>query len=367
MKDKILVCLHVPPPCHGSAVIGKYIVDLLSECDLYDSDFVDLGTSRETVEVGRYSLAKFTRVLRLLSVVVKQTFRNEYSAVYFAPGVNGFGWIKDSLLLAAIRLLNKGKIIFHFHNKGVRENGRKWIYRTSYRLLFKDAFAIVLSEGQKDDITEYFDLNKIFVLPNPIDDNIIVSDIQQKDSRTLHLLYLSNLVIGKGLFESINVLHDIVNNHGIRAFLRIVGREVNISFEELSAVIRAKGLEDIVEIVGPRYGEFKTEEFGRADILLFPSTIDTFGLVVGEAMLHKLPVVAFNVAGVNSLVVHNQTGKLVEPGCNECLVGSVLELHKDRESLRIFGEAGRRRILKMFTLEKFHERFLGIVNLVHRL
>ena len=61
-------------------------------------------------------------------------------------------------------------------------------------------------------------------------------------------------------------------------------------------------------------GEGLAEAYASADLFAFPSTTETFGQAVLEAMASGLPVVAFDAEGVRDLVRHNETGLLVPEG-----------------------------------------------------
>lgn len=58
-------------------------------------------------------------------------------------------------------------------------------------------------------------------------------------------------------------------------------------------------------------GEALAEAYASADLFAFPSTTETFGQAVLEAMASGLPVVAFDAEGVRDLVRHHETGLLV--------------------------------------------------------
>ena len=61
-------------------------------------------------------------------------------------------------------------------------------------------------------------------------------------------------------------------------------------------------------------GEALAEAYASADIFAFPSTTETFGQVVLEAMASHLPVVAFDAEGVRDQIRHGETGFLAPTG-----------------------------------------------------
>jgi glycosyltransferase involved in cell wall biosynthesis len=61
---------------------------------------------------------------------------------------------------------------------------------------------------------------------------------------------------------------------------------------------------------GYRYGEELVAEYADADVLVFPSLTDTFGLVLLESMACGTPVAAYPVTGPRDVVGHGTTGFL---------------------------------------------------------
>ena len=66
------------------------------------------------------------------------------------------------------------------------------------------------------------------------------------------------------------------------------------------------------EFVGYRFGEDLAKHIAAADVFVFPSRTDTFGLVLLEAMACGVPVAAYPVAGPIDVVQRDVTGKLDE-------------------------------------------------------
>ncbi len=65
-----------------------------------------------------------------------------------------------------------------------------------------------------------------------------------------------------------------------------------------------------VRFTGYRFGRELAEILGAADVFVFPSRTDTFGVVMLEAMACGLPVAAYPVTGPADVVEHGVTGIL---------------------------------------------------------
>ena len=68
-----------------------------------------------------------------------------------------------------------------------------------------------------------------------------------------------------------------------------------------------------VAFAGALVGDALANVYSAADLFVYPSTTETFGQVIQEAMASGLPVVGVRAGGVADLVEHGRTGLLVEP------------------------------------------------------
>jgi glycosyltransferase involved in cell wall biosynthesis len=87
-----------------------------------------------------------------------------------------------------------------------------------------------------------------------------------------------------------------------------------------------------------------------ADIFVSTATAESFGQSLLEASACAVPVVAFDVGGVSEVVVHNQTGFLVQVPTVENLLKAIDRLVADQAERETLGRAGRERVVKNFTL-----------------
>jgi glycosyltransferase involved in cell wall biosynthesis len=94
-----------------------------------------------------------------------------------------------------------------------------------------------------------------------------------------------------------------------------------------------------------------------ANVLVHASLWEGMPNVVLEAMAARLPVIGTAVEGTEDLVSPGQTGWLVPPSDPEALAHALIEAVDSPDLCRRFGEEGRRRVERQFSLEKTVEAY----------
>ena len=92
----------------------------------------------------------------------------------------------------------------------------------------------------------------------------------------------------------------------------------------------------------------------QLDVFTLPSRLDTFPLVVLEAMALGRPVVAFDTGGVRRQL--GDAGVLVAPGDVAAFAAAVEHLLDEPDRARALGEAARARVAAEFDIAVFHRR-----------
>jgi glycosyltransferase involved in cell wall biosynthesis len=98
----------------------------------------------------------------------------------------------------------------------------------------------------------------------------------------------------------------------------------------------------------------------RADVFVHTSRWEGFGLVLLEAMLAGLPVVATRVSAVPEVVADGETGLLAEPGDDAAVAAALSALLADPSRARALGAAGLERARTVFSVERMAERTIAV-------
>jgi glycosyltransferase involved in cell wall biosynthesis len=159
------------------------------------------------------------------------------------------------------------------------------------------------------------------------------------------VLFLGSLEPRKNLGFLLEVWQDVVRT---RPDARLVVAGGGRLHAELRGRARALGLESSVVFPGHVPAAEKLEYYRLADMLVFPSTMEGFGLVVAEAMSCGLPVLVSDRGSLPELVVPAAGGLLADPSDRSAFVRGILTLLGDPAIRRRFGTANRERVERLF-------------------
>ena len=165
------------------------------------------------------------------------------------------------------------------------------------------------------------------------------------------LLCVGSLTPTKGqdlLIEALAEVHDTVADLPWSCDLTGPLSRNPVHVATVLSMIERHGLGERVRLTGPKTGERLEAAYAEADLLVLPSRVEAYGMVVTEALACGIPVLATAVGGVPESLGHDPGGRipgiLVPPADVAALAGALRRWLGDpeaRASLR--GSAQRRR------------------------
>lgn len=360
IKPKILFLLHLPPPVHGSAVVGQSIKESTIVHDSFECRYINLLVSKKINETGKTSSLKIFRFIGITLHFLYEVLFNRPDLCYLALTVSGSAFLKDVLLVVFLRIL-RIQHVFHLHNKGINRNKKNIIYRILYRFVFKKSEVILLSSILYSDIEAFVPKSRVRICPNGTNDLFINFKRQTIDEdKKVSILFLSNLIASKGVFVLLEAC-SILQQRGIDFECNFVGAEGDISKFQFDEIVGNMQLSDKVHYLGKKIDEEKFEFMINADIFAFPTYSECFPLVLLEAMSSSLPVVSTLEGGIPDEVEDGRTGFLVPTKNAEAFADKLEVLIKNPELRIEMGKAGRHKYENEFMLTRFEQNLNNIL------
>ena len=361
---RVLFILHLPPPVHGAAMVGKYIHDSALMKAAFERHFINLATASGLEDIGRFKVRKIVSFFGLLWRVFRQVRVFKPELVYITPNAKGGAFYKDFVVVMLLKALGC-KVVAHYHNKGVASRQDRALDDFLYRRFFKRLKVILLSERLYPDVQKYVKKGDVFVCPNgiPVSEG---SGGSQRGDGVPRLLFLSNLLVEKGVLVLLDAL-KILKEKGCSFVCDLIGGETaEMDADRLAQELKARDIGDVVSYGGKRYGSDKAACLEKADIFVFPTFYrnECFPLVLLEAMQYGLPIVTTDEGGIADIVQDGENGLICEKNNPEDLAEKIRLLLSDPARRSRMGQNGFTRFKSHFTLTHFEQRLTSILQTV---
>lgn len=298
-----------------------------------------VGTYRfqetKTVEDG------YNRGVILVSPTVIFPLLKYNPQVVFASGFSIW-----TVLAIALQPIGKWKLILvyessspnvDFRDSPLRSNLRRWMTQ------FMDGF-ISNSQRGKEYLVDFLgvEANKIAARPYMVPDTqTLLQNRSENRSQSLALkspifLCVGLLVPRKGVKYLLQAC-SIVRDRGYSEYsLVLVGDGEQRA--ELEAFVKDHQLEQQVTWTGwLNYGDLGTY-FNAADVFIFPTLEDTWGVVLLEAMAFGKAIISSKWAGASEMVVEGENGYVIDPYEPDKFAEAMRRLIDDPELIEKMGE-----------------------------
>ncbi len=359
--QKIIFLLHLPPPIHGSSVVGKYIQDCKEINNEFDCTFINLLASKSVSDTGRINISKLIGFINTWLNLLRLLITQKPSLCYFALTTTGAGFFRDTTFVLLLKLF-RVKIVYHLHNKGIKEKNHSFLYRLFYPLAFNDTDVIVLSPLLYEDIRSLVLPEKVHICANGVPlNNYLLSP--KKNKVIPELLFLSNLIEEKGVFILLEAC-EILKNKSIPFHCTFIGSWGDVNEERFNSFLKEKGITNYVKYAGKQYGQTKFEYLRDADIFILPTYYakECFPMTILEAMSMQLPIVSTPEGGIPDIIEDGITGFLCPQKDASVLAIKLEELILNPTKREEMGKATFTKYESAYTLEIFENRMYQILK-----
>jgi glycosyltransferase involved in cell wall biosynthesis len=270
--------------------------------------------------------------------VLKADSQGELSGRFFAPGLARFGTSHDRFPVSALVSMRN-------------------------RLLRPAACFIAISTVIEQELLDGgITANRIKSIPNSVDvtlfhpvDNATLDALRGKlglPTNRRIAVFTGRLARTKGLPSLLRAWRQVIARHP-NTLLVLVGSGglgLQNCEDELRAYVKANRLTDSVFFAGSVTNVH--EYLQAADLFVFPSEREAFGISIIEAMACGLPVITTVVDGIRD-VIRPGVDALAVPPCDEdALAGAIMRVLEDGPEIKALKVAARRHAVESFSTDE---------------
>lgn len=209
---------------------------------------------------------------------------------------------------------------------------------------------IASTDFEKTFISEHLGAktDRIEIIPCGVDTKLFTpnasdGNLWKRQRHVKRILFVGRLNPIKGLETLVDAMEILLERYGTNGVeLFIIGGSHEESSREYVKKIKeralAKGLDDNIWFAGSQPHNRLVQFYHGADVCVFPSLYESFGMAALEAMACGRPVVASRVPGFANIIEDGDSGLLVDAGRADELAGEIVRILKDRRFGAKLGE-----------------------------
>jgi glycogen(starch) synthase len=237
-------------------------------------------------------------------------------------------------------------------NHGIYNSHQKYINDVEWLISYEAWRVICCSQYMKNEIQGLFQTpkDKLEVINNGVDlgnfDLKGPSGFKEKYTNGNLIFFIGRIVREKGVQVLLEAANQILATDPNTKFV-IAGKGPML--DELKSQAYNSGIGDHVDFPGYISEKEKKMLYKVADVAVFPSLYEPFGIVALEAMASKTPVVVSGVGGFAEIVEDGKDGLTALPGNADSLAEKIIKLITDQPYAETLSENGYHKALKEYS------------------
>ncbi|MBT4513669.1 MAG: glycosyltransferase [Chloroflexi bacterium] len=229
-----------------------------------------------------------------------------------------------------------------------RATGERQIARNADRV-------VAWSAHERDLLSDLYGADKdhVLIIPPGVDTKMFRPHDKQASRKKLGLPGSGKILMYVGRVERLKGIEILIQSvAGMEeeddvTLLIVGGADSDPERHRLNDVVDRLGITDRVKFLPSVKQEQLPEYYSAADVCVFPSYYESFGLAALESMACGTPVVASRVGGLPSIVREGETGYLIPTRCPAAFIQRIEILITNDHLRTLMGRAARERALEL--------------------
>ncbi|WP_026952183.1 glycosyltransferase family 4 protein [Algoriphagus mannitolivorans] len=260
----------------------------------------------------------------------------------------------------------KAPIIFRNASLMSQYISNPWVRRLNSFLLNQVDGIASVSKASQEDMNGVFTFQKPLQQVIPIGILPKVRELKKSDSGRIELVHIGGFTFEKNHFHLLEIFEELYAEDS-RFHLTLIGNGPLL--ESVKEEIVKRRLGDGIVVLGSLQEPFA--KVSSNSILLLPSKIEGLPSVILEAMMHRIPVIAYGVGGIPEILKNGETGWCIAPFEKDKFKKAIIEVSclnstkkneiVDNGHNLVFSKYSLESVGKEF--EKFYKKLLNQIRL----
>jgi glycosyltransferase involved in cell wall biosynthesis len=359
--QRILIIAPFPPPHTGNSLPVKMLYDHLKI--YHEVKIVNLNKAKH--KAGISSVDRIFQILRVLYAVFIN--RNKYDKIYLTVAESIAGNLRD---LFVYYILRKRLDALYIHMFGganmdhLLSDKYPLIFSCNKRYLKRLAGVFVEGYKQKETFARVIDRSKIHVVFNFAENHLFIneSSLREKFSKLdpLRILFLSNMLYGKGHFELIEAINLLPDEFKKMIRVDFAGKLVDSKKVFLEKLEACKGF---AIYHGSVSGRSKQDLFQNAHVFCMPTYYPYEGqpFSIIESMANGCFLITTNHSGIVDIFKDNINGYVVQKKSVSDLVTVLKRVIQNKSELFPTASYNFENAKKVYTVNTYCSKMSEII------
>jgi len=257
----------------------------------------------------------------------------------------------------------------HGRNQGIHNDLQRYISGVEWDLCYEAWRVICCSHYMRDEVASVLGVphDKIDVIPNGVNPSKFDIEFDREEFRRWFAMpnekivfFVGRMVREKGAHVIIQAAPDIISAYKDVKFVIVGGGDKS----HLVNLANDLGVSEKVFFTGYVDDDTLLKLYKVADVAVYPSLYEPFGIVALEAMVAKVPTVVSDVGGLREVVDHGVTGLTAWADNPDSLAWAILQMLKKPHTARMMAENAFRKVTDQFNWGRIAEMTAEVYNRV---